>query len=140
MPRASRRVRLALGVALALALASACASPGAPARPVRIRGTVTTPERGPLPPGSTLHVQLVALARQGDSTTVIGEQIILDAGESPIPFEVAYDARAIDPRATYAIQARIRAGAALLFVTEQPKRVVTGGNLERVDVKLVPVR
>jgi putative lipoprotein len=138
--RSSTRLALAAGVALASGLALACAGPAALARPARVVGTVTTPERAALPPGSTLHVQLVAVSPKGASSTVIGEQIVLDAGAVPIPFEVGYDATLIDPRATYAIQARIRAGGALLFVSERPTRVITGGNPQQVEVRLVRVR
>ncbi len=135
MARARSRIRVALGACLALA----CAGPGALARPAQVSGTVTTREPLALPPGSRVHVQLVAVSEQGSSTTVIGEQIILDPGAVPIPFQVPYDASQIDPRATYAIQARI-AGEALLLINERPARVITGGNPVRVQVVLVRVR
>jgi putative lipoprotein len=84
-------------------------------------------------------VQLVALSPQGGSPTVIGEQIILDPGFLPIPFEVPYDPSQIDPRGTYAVEARLRSGQTVLFVSDRPARVITGGNPARVQLVLVRI-
>jgi putative lipoprotein len=58
----------------------------------------------------------------------------------PIPFEIAYDPKAIDPRHSYAVAARILVGGRLTFINDTRHAVLTRGAPSTVDVEVVPVR
>jgi len=68
--------------------------------------------------------------------TIVGEQIITNPGQVPIPYEVFYDAADINSQLSYGIRARILDGNGnLLFINTQPVPVITlGSPTEDVEV------
>ena len=83
---------------------------------------------------------MVDVSRQDVAATVLGEQIITNPGQVPIPFEIAYDPASIDPRFTYAVQARITADGQLLFISDTVTPVITrGAPTSDVEIVVVPV-
>jgi putative lipoprotein len=123
----------------AAALAAGCAGLGAD--PVgggaRVTGTVTYLQRVALPPGAVIKVQLADVSRAGAPAIVLGEQLIAAGGrQPPFGFEIAYDPAKIDPRFTYAVQARIEHEGKLLFINDQRYSVITRGAPNHVDMVL----
>jgi uncharacterized lipoprotein YbaY len=82
----------------------------------------------------------VDVSRADASGTVIAERRVpLDGKQVPVPFDLAYERNRIVERNTYAIQAEIRDGNRLLFITETRYPVITQGNPRNVEVTVVPV-
>lgn len=80
-----------------------------------IGGEVLYRERIALPPDAVLTVQLMDLSPDGEPSTVIGQQIIPDAGQVPIKFELRFDPDAIQPDVSYALEANITVDHTLWF-------------------------
>jgi uncharacterized lipoprotein YbaY len=105
-----------------------------------VSGTVFYLQRIALPPDASVEVKLVDISKQDVPVVTIAEQKITNPGQVPIPFELRYDPAKIDPRMTYAVQARIDQGGKLLFISTQVFPVITRGNPKHVEVKVEPVR
>jgi len=80
-----------------------------------ITGEVLYRERIALPPKAVLTVQLVDLSPASEPSTIIGQQIISDAGQVPIKFAVHFDPDAIQPNVSYALEANITVDHTLWF-------------------------
>jgi putative lipoprotein len=118
----------------------AAAPEGGGAATASVSGTVTYLQRIALPPTAVIQVRLVDVSRADAPAVVLGEQVI-QAGGSQVPFsfEIPYDPARIDPRFSYAIQARIEDGGRLLFINDQHYAVVTRGAPVQLDMVLKPV-
>lgn len=104
-----------------------------------VTGTVTYRERIALSPNAVVEVKLVDISRADAPSVTIGEQIIENPGQVPISFEIEYDPADIDDRFTYAVQARIREGGELAFISDTTYGVITRGNPTHVDMVLIRV-
>ena len=101
----------------------------------QITGTVTYLQRMALPPGAVVHVNLLDVSLQDAPARPLGEQIITNPSHQvPIPFKIEYDPAAIDPRHTYAVQARVTAKGRLIFITTSAYHVITRGNPTHVEL------
>ena len=111
------------------------------ARPnASVTGTVTYRERIALSPGATLQVQLRDVSLQDAASRLIAEQVIQNPGQVPIEFKIEYDRDDLDPRNTYAVQARImESDGRLAFINDTAYDVITRGNPDNVDMLLVRV-
>jgi len=105
-----------------------------------VSGTVFYLQRIALPPDASIEVKLVDISKQDVPAETIAEQKITNPGQVPIPFELWYDPDKIDPRMTYAVQARIEQGGKLLFISTRVFPVITRGNSTHVEVKVDPVK
>lgn len=109
-----------------LLLAATVPATPALAAPRTLRGTVTYRERMALPPGAVVEVRLLdvsladAPARTIAETRVYGRRI-------PAQWILRFDSRQIEPRHSYALQARILDGDRLLFITTERHSVFAGG-------------
>lgn len=121
-PRAPISRRAFAGVVFAAAL------PAIPAvaAPRTLSGSVSYRERMLLPPGAIIEVKLLdisladAPARTIAETRVSGQRI-------PAPWTLRFDSRQIEPRRSYALQARILDRGQLLFTTTERHSVFAGG-------------
>ncbi len=105
-----------------------------------VSGTVTYRQRSALPRTAVLTVKIVDVSRQDVSSTVIAEQRIETAGKQvPFSFDIAYDRSRIQDRNRYAVQAEIRDGNRLLFITDTSYPVITQDNPRNVEIVVVPV-
>jgi uncharacterized lipoprotein YbaY len=104
-----------------------------------VTGTVVYRQRIALPPDAVVRVTLVDVSRQDVAATVIAEQVVAQPGQVPIPFALPFDPEQIDPRFSYAVQARIEAGGRLRFVSTRSYPVITRGHPNRVEVRVDPV-
>jgi putative lipoprotein len=135
------RAILVFLVALGL---SACAqqsgSSGAATASAAVTGTVTYLQRIALTPDAIVLVRLEDVSPANASAQLIGEQDIVTSGRQvPIPFEIRYDPKAIDPSHSYAVSVRIeQGGERLLFVTDKPYPVITRGNPAKVEIVVKP--
>jgi len=60
-------------------------------------------------------------------------------GQVPFPFEIPYDPTTINPRNSYAMQARITVNGQLRFITTSRYAVITKGNPTTLEVIVEPV-
>jgi len=103
------------------------------AEDMTLSGTVTYLDRSALPPGAVLEVKLVDVSRaDAASIQLSARRYAID--HVPFPFQLTYDASLIDPRFTYAIQARISLGEKLLYTTTTQHPALTRNAPETVDV------
>ena len=111
------------------------------ARPnASVTGTVRYRERIALSPGATLEVQLRDVSLQDAASKLIAEQVIQNPGQVPIKFKIEYNRNDLDPRNTYAVQARIKeSDGRLAFINDTAYDVITRGNPDKVDMLLVMV-
>ncbi|HQP43974.1 MAG TPA: YbaY family lipoprotein [Thermoanaerobaculales bacterium] len=96
-----------------------------------VAGAVLYRERIALPPDAALTVRLLDVSRPGGTRAVLAEQRVAPTGQVPIPFEIAYDPALIHETMSCALDARIEAGGALLFLSSQPIPVITRGHPAR---------
>jgi putative lipoprotein len=93
-----------------------------------VTGTIVYRERIALPPDAVVKVQIQDVSLQDVAAKVMGEQLIRNPGQVPIPYEVAYDAKEIQENHTYAVAARIEDGRGkLMFINTQSYPVITRG-------------
>ena len=105
-----------------------------------ISGTVTYRQRTALPATAVLILKLVDVSRADASGTTISEQRVeIGAAQVPINFDLTFERSRIVERNRYAIQAEIRDGSRLLFITDTSYPVVTQGNPRNVEITVVPV-
>ena len=102
-----------------------------------VTGTVTYMQRSALPPDAVVRVQLIDVSLADAPAQVLGEQVINQPGQVPVPFAVAYNPDAIDSRGRYAVQAEIFDGDGnRLFRNTTTVSVITGDN-PVTDVEVV---
>jgi putative lipoprotein len=105
------------------------------AEPGRVTGSVTYRERIALPPTAVVKVRLVDVSHADAPAELLAEQAIIAAGRQvPFAFALAFDAAAIDPAHTYAVQARIEDEGRLLFVSDTHHPVITRDQPLNVDI------
>ncbi len=105
-----------------------------------VSGTVTYLQRIALTPDATVVVQLRDISLMDAPAPLIGETRIESPGQVPIPFEIRYDPKVIDPRFTYSVSARILRGDKLLFISDTVYPVITRDNPDTVEIIVRPVR
>ena len=91
-----------------------------------LTGTVTYLERIALTPDALISVVLQD-ASAGTTAVIAQQDIPADGRQVPIPFELAYDAAAIDPAGTYLLSASIDEGGFTTFATQTGVPVLTNG-------------
>jgi len=122
-------------VLIVLVVALLAATTAATAADV-VRGTATYRERMALPPDAVLEVTLEDVSRMDVPAEVIGRVEIADPGNPPYPFEIPYDADAIDERHSYSVRARITRDGTLMFTTDTATPVLTRGAGNEVELLL----
>ncbi len=106
-----------------------------------IAGTVTYRQRSALPATAVLTVRMVDVSRaDAPSTTIVEQRIETGGKQVPFSFAMAYDRSKIVERNRYAVQAEIRDGGRLLFISDTNYPVLTQGNPRNVEIVVVPVR
>lgn len=104
---------------LAPLMAAAMLLPGSALAEEKVMyGEVLYRERIALPPDAVLTVQLADVSLADAPAAIIAEQKIDPAGQVPIKFELRFDPSVIQPKMSYALQARITVGDELWFITD----------------------
>ncbi len=102
-----------------------------------VTGTVTYLPRIALPANAVVEVSLVDVSRADAPATTLASQSIITGGRQvPIPFELVYNPEQIEPRFTYAVQARITVDGQLRFINTTQFAVITQGNPSQVEVRV----
>ena len=102
-----------------------------------VTGTVGYLERIALPSGAVVTVDLQDVSRADALAIRLGQQVITNPGQVPVPFAIAYNPDDIDPRGRYVVRADIfDAQGNRLFLTTTSYPVITGNSPETVDVML----
>jgi hypothetical protein len=97
-------------------------------------------ERIALPPDAVVGVTLSDVSVQDVAAPIVAQTTVVPAGrEVPLPFELRYDPKKIQPTRLYAVRATIHSGGRLIFTTDSVRRVITHGNPTHVDLRLVRV-
>lgn len=105
-----------------------------------VSGTVTYTQEMKLPATAVVIVRLMKVSRSGALPEQLAEQRIETGGkQGPFSFDVAYDRLKVVERGLYAIQAEIRDGDRLLFITDRGVPVITAGNPRVVKIVVAPV-
>ena len=102
-----------------LVFASLLLPGAAAAEQITVSGEVFYRERIALPPNAVLTVQLSDVSLADAPASTIAEQKIDPAGQVPIKFEIKFDSAVIQPKASYALQARITVDDKLWFINDQ---------------------
>lgn len=133
-----------IALTLTTLLSAGCAQYKHPAESERTAGRVTGSigylQRISLSTAAVATVRLVDISRVDAGARVMGEQVIhTDDLQPPFPFSIPYDQAKIDPRYTYAVQARIEENGALRFISDRHYPVITRGAPSHIDLVLKPV-
>jgi uncharacterized lipoprotein YbaY len=106
-----------------------------------VTGTVVVETGDPLPPNAVVYVRLLDVTRADAASSVLGEQVIVRPGTSPVPFAVGYAPAEVEARAVYAIHADVAAGdGTILYRSSNSVGVITGNNPDQgVVVEVEPV-
>lgn len=119
-------VAISRGALAGLLLAAAGPALPAMAAPRVLRGTVSYRERMALPPGAIIEVKLLDVSLADAPSRTIAETRV-SGRRIPAPWTLRFDSRQIEPRRSYALQARILDRGRLLFITTERHSVFTGG-------------
>ena len=113
----------------------------APVAATMVSGTVLLPDGAVLPEGAEWVVELQDTSLADAPADVVGQagDVVVDTAATEIPFEIAYEATAIDDTRTYTLQARIIDSAgALVYANDTSIPVLTGGaGTEDISVPVV---
>ncbi len=106
-----------------------------------VTGAITFADSAALPEDATVAVQIQDTSLADAPATVIGEQIVTEATQFPIPYEVSYDPGQIQDNHTYTMSARITGSdGSLLFINDTAIMVITRGNpTEEVEIPVIQV-
>jgi len=116
---------------LSTLLAAGCATGGEEDDTMgKISGSVIYLERIALPPGAIVTVELRDVSIADAAAKTLASTRFEAEGGPPYPFELSFDAGAIDERHTYALKATISLGDRLLFITDTHHPAFTGGTHE----------
>lgn len=124
------------------AFTGGCASEDVPPALDELNGTVTYRQRIALPDDAVVHVRLLDVSRADAPSLVLSEQDIETKGRQvPIPFAVHYDPAMIDPRLSYAVDAKILVNGQIRWVNTARVRVLTfGAPKDAVEVVVTPAK
>ena len=102
-----------------------------------LRGSVTYRERVALPPDAVVEVWLIDVSPLILPLALIAETTVPSQGRQvPIPFELRYDQKKIQPDHIYGVKAAIRSAGEILFETTTAHHVITQGNPSQVELWL----
>jgi uncharacterized lipoprotein YbaY len=106
-----------------------------------LTGTVSYLERIAIPEDAVVIVQIQDVSQADAPAEVIGEQVISNPGQPPIPFEIPYNPAQIEQSHRYIVRAEIRDNAGvLLFTTDTAIPVIAQGNpTQDIEIIVIPV-
>lgn len=106
-----------------------------------VEGTVTYRERIALTPDAKLIIELRDVSLADAPAPLISSMTISDPGQVPIHFRLEYNKADIAPRSTYSVSATIfESDGRMAFINDTAYEVITRGNPNRVDMRLVMVQ
>ncbi|MGI9481772.1 MAG: META domain-containing protein [Hyphomicrobiales bacterium] len=101
-----------------------------------VTGEVIIAPAGKLSEQARLEVALVDVSRADAHAEILAQTVLPLSGKAKQHFELKYDPKEIDPRNTYAVQAFVKDGGRLAFVSTEAHHVLTNGFPEAVAIPL----
>jgi putative lipoprotein len=92
-----------------------------------LRGSVTFRDPVAIPVGAVVMVRLLDTSRADAPAEVIGQQVIREASEVPVAFEIGYDPASIDESHAYAAAAQIVVDGRVAWHSTMQHPVLTRG-------------
>lgn len=92
-----------------------------------VSGDIFYRERIVLPPDATVRVRVIRLGSRGAPRPVIAELAFAAPRRVPIPFKLECDPQALEPGASYGLEASISRRGTVEFATVEPAPVLAGG-------------
>jgi putative lipoprotein len=138
------RNRLPIHVALTAAMvltvaATGCASKKRAPDPMStVSGTLKYPDKVKLSPEAVAYVRLADVTK-GDAqgVTIVQREVKAMGAGGPIPFELSFKDKVIDPKHDYVVDARIIDRGKLMFISAGSKYpVVTKGHPETAEIAM----
>ena len=118
-----KKIGLLLVVLFVILMSPACSKSSS------VTGTITYVEKIALPAeGVVVTAKIEDVSRADAPAVTIGQQIMENPGQVPIPFEIGYNPAEIDERFVYALRVRIEVDGKLWFINTSRYAVITGGN------------
>lgn len=108
-------------------------------QPLELTGTVTFRGRTALPPNAVLEVQLADVSRSDAPAVILARRTYTSLGAPPFAFALRPEVRQLDPRGTYAVQARILVGEQLFMVNRRRAKIDNAAPTKPIEVQLDPV-
>jgi len=108
-------------------------------QPLEVTGTATYRVRMVLPPSAVLEVQLADVSRVDAPPVILARETYTSLVGPPYRFTLRPDVRQLDPRGTYAVQARILVDGKLRMVNTRRAKVDNADPTKPVEVRLDPV-
>ena len=103
-----------------------------------ITGTVTYFQRIAMPPGAVVEVKLVEARKRKNKTIV--EKKVMNPGQIPVPFTLAYTPKEMPPGRKYSVQARILVDGKAWYVTQTVNLQMRNGRIAHADIILQPAQ
>ena len=135
------RFTLPILILVTMILITACGVPEPPTAAECVTGDVVYRQKIALPQDAVVQIQIINASLMDAPAEVLGEQIITEPGQVPIPYEVCYDPSEINDNLMYSVSARITNGSGdLLFISDTVTPVITNGNpTEDVLINVIQV-
>jgi uncharacterized lipoprotein YbaY len=93
-----------------------------------LTGRVTYRARVALPAGAVIEIRLLDVSRVDAPAALVARREVETRGEQvPVPFTLAYDPRAIDPRRRYAVEATITIDGRIAWRSTTAQAALTAG-------------
>lgn len=112
------------------------AAGGAFAQEAKVSGTAFYRERIALPPNARFEAVIVDTARADAAAPVFARTSLNGPIQTPIRFEIPYDAKAVSPAARYSVRATLTVDGKLWFTTDRITPVINEGGAAPVDLLL----
>lgn len=120
--------------------ADAPAPENIPTANATVSGMVTFDGEPAIPEGAILTIQIQDTSLADALAVVMGEQVITNAGQFPVTYEVSYDPNAIH-NPTYTMSARVTGSdGSLLYINDTSIPVITQDNpTENVEIPVIQI-
>ena len=132
-------VALIGAMALSVAAATGCSSKKPAPDPMStVTGTLKYPDKIKLSPEAVAYVRLADMTK-GDAqgVTIVQQEVKTTGAGGPIPFQLTFKDKVIDPKRDYCVDARIVDRGRLVFISSGNKYpVVTKGHPESAEIAM----
>lgn len=125
---------------LLVAVAAACAGKKAPDPTGTVSGTINYGPDVQLSPTAVAYVRLADVTKGDVDGKTILQKEMRDLAQSPLPYELTYKEKHIDPMHQYAVDVRVVDKGKLLLISPPKQMVITQGNPQTLDLTLTPAR
>jgi uncharacterized lipoprotein YbaY len=105
----------------------------------KVCGTIESKGEARLEADTVARVMLQDVSLADAPAKKVGEQVIKELKQFPIPFAVEYDAAAIEKGHTYTVQVRIETKNRLDYINDTMVEVISSGKPSK-DVKVAVIR